>query len=258
MTIEKNDFFYTKKNTYAIIMNRIGRGVMEELDIRDLLSYFLNKSVRFFAIVAFVVTIGCVYSVFLQEPKYTSKTSIILTGFSSNETSSITQADLNVNSKLVSTYQEIVKSRRVLNQVIDNLSLEYDTANLAKMISVKALKDTEIIEISVTDFEAKKAYLIANEVAEVFGKEAKELYNLSNVSILDSAEIEDFPSNFNITKQVALYVGIGVVVAFFILFIFYYFDTTIKSVTDVERKFELTILGSVPDYTKKKKGGKRK
>lgn len=231
---------------------------MEELDIRDLLSYFLNKSVQFFAIVALVVTLGCVYSIFLQEPEYTSKTSIILTGFSSNETSSITQADLNVNSKLVSTYQEIVKSRRVLNQVIDNLSLEYDTANLAKMISVKALKDTEIIEISVTDFEAKKAYLIANEVAEVFGKEAKELYNLSNVSILDSAEIEDFPSNFNITKQVALYVGIGVLVAFFILFIFYYFDTTIKSVTDVERKFELTILGSVPDYTKKKKGGKRK
>lgn len=239
-------------------MTRIGRGVMEELDIRDLVSYFLNKSVQFFAIVALVVTIGCVYSVFLQEPEYTSKTSIILTGFSSNETSSITQADLNVNSKLVSTYQEIVKSRRVLNQVIDNLNLEYDTTNLAKMISVKALKDTEIIEISVTDLEAKKAYLIANEVAEVFGKEAKELYNLSNVSILDSAEIEDFPSNFNIIKQVILYVGAGVVVAFFILFVFYYFDTTIKSVTDVERKFELTILGSVPDYTKKKKGGKRK
>lgn len=231
---------------------------MEELDIRDLLSYFLNKSVQFFAIVALVVTMGCVYSIFLQEPEYTSKTSIILTGFSSNETSSITQADLNVNSKLVSTYQEIVKSRRVLNQVIDNLNLEYDTTSLAKMISVKALKDTEIIEISVTDLEAKKAYLIANEVAEVFGKEAKELYNLSNVSILDSAEIEDYPSNFNITKQVILYVGIGVVTAFFILFVFYYFDTTIKSVTDVERKFDLTILGSVPDYTKKKKGGKRK
>lgn len=231
---------------------------MEELDIRDLLSYFLNKSVQFFAIVALVVTMGCIYSIFLQEPEYTSKTSIILTGFSSNETSSITQADLNVNSKLVSTYQEIVKSRRVLNQVIDNLNLDYDTTSLAKMISVKALKDTEIIEISVTDLEAKKAYLIANEVAEVFGSEAKELYNLSNVSILDSAEIEDYPSNFNITKQVILYIGAGVVVAFFILFVFYYFDTTIKSVTDVERKFDLTILGSVPDYTKKKKGGKRK
>ncbi len=227
---------------------------MEELDIKDLLIYFLSKSVQFFAIVALVVTIGCFYSVFLQQPKYTSKTSIILTGFSSNETSSITQSDLTVNSKLVSTYQQIVKSRRVLNQVIENLNLEYDTALLAKMINVGSVKDTEIIEISVTDVEAKKAYLIANEVAEVFGKEAKELYNLSNVSILDSAEISDFPSNFNITKQVVLYIGAGIILAIFVLFVFYYFDTTIKSVSDVERKFEFTILGSVPDYSKKKKG----
>lgn len=231
---------------------------MDELDIRDLLSYFLSKSVQFFAIVAFVVSLGCVYSVFLQQPKYTSKTSIILTGFSSSETSSITQSDLTVNSKLVSTYQEIVKSRRVLNQVIENLNLEFDTTTLAKMISVGSIKDTEIIEISVTDMDAKQAYFIANEVAEVFGKEAKDLYKLSNVSILDSAEIEDIPSNFNITKQVVLYVGAGVILAFFLLFVFYYFDTTIKSVSDVERKFELTILGAVPDYSKKKKGANRK
>ena len=231
---------------------------MEELDIRDLISYFLSKSVQFFAIVAFVVMLGCLYAVFLQQPKYTSKTSIILTGFSNNETSSITQSDLTVNSKLVSTYQQIVKSRRVLVQVIENLSLDYDTTTLAKMISVGSVKDTEIIEISVTDGEARKAYLIANEVAKVFGSEAKELYNLSNVSVLDLAEIEDYPSNFNITKQVILYVGAGVVLAFFILFIFYYFDTTLKSVSDVERRFNLTILGSVPDYSKKKKGVKQR
>lgn len=230
---------------------------MEELDIRDLLSYFLSKSVQFFAIVAFVVTLGCLYSVFLQQPKYTSKTSIILTGFSNSETSTITQSDLTVNSKLVSTYQEIVKSRRVLNQVIENLNLDYDATSLAKMITVGSVKDTEIIEISVTDLEARNAYLIANEVAKVFGSEAKELYNLSNVSILDSAEIEDFPSNYNITKQVILYIGIGVVLAFFLLFVFYYFDTTIKSVSDVEKRFGLTILGSVPDYSKKKKGAKK-
>lgn len=230
---------------------------MEELDIRDLLSYFLSKSVQFFAIVAFVVTLGCLYSVFLQQPKYTSKTSIILTGFSNSETSTITQSDLTVNSKLVSTYQEIVKSRRVLNQVIENLGLDYDVTSLAKMITVGSVKDTEIIEISVTDLDARKAYLIANEVAEVFGSEAKELYNLSNVSILDSAEIENFPSNYNITKQVILYIGVGVVLAFFLLFVFYYFDTTIKSVSDVEKRFGLTILGSVPDYSKKKKGAKK-
>ena len=228
---------------------------MEELDIRDLLSYFGSKIVSFLFIVCLVVTAGCLYSVFVQKPEYTSKTSIILTGFSSNAESSITQSDLTVNSKLVSTYQEIVKSRRVLSQVITNLHLSYTTKELARMISVGAVNDTEIIEISVTNVDAKQAYLIANEVAEVFSNEAKDLYNLSNVSILDYAEIESVPSNLNITKQVCIYVLVGFVLAFVILFVIYYFDTTLKSVHDVERKFDLTILGSVPDYTKKKKKG---
>ena len=231
---------------------------MEELDLRDLLSYFGSRVVSFLFIVCLVVTIGCLYSVFVQKPEYTSKTSIILTGFSSNSESSITQSDLTVNSKLVSTYQEIVKSRRVLSQVIDNLHLGYSTSELAKMIAVGSVNDTEIIEISVTNLEAKQAYLIANEVAEVFSSEAKDLYNLSNVSILDYAEIETVPSNLNITKQVIIYLVAGFAFAFVILFIIYYFDTTLKSVHDVERRFDLTILGSVPDYTKKKKGGKVK
>ncbi len=228
---------------------------MEELDLRDLLSYFGSKIVSFLFIVCLVVTAGCLYSVFVQKPEYTSKTSIILTGFSSNTESSITQSDLTVNSKLVSTYQEIVKSRRVLSQVITNLRLTFTTKELARMISVGAVNDTEIIEISVTNLDAKQAYLIANEVAEVFGHEAKDLYNLSNVSILDYAEIESVPSNLNITKQVCIYILAGFLLAFVLLFVIYYFDTSLKSVHDVERKFDLTILGSVPDYTKKKKKG---
>lgn len=231
---------------------------MDELDIRDLISYFLSKCFTFWIIVTLVVTLGCLYAVFLQVPKYTSKTSIILTGFSSNETSSITQSDLNVNSKLVSTYKEVVKSRRVLNQVISNLDLDMDTDSLSKIITVGAIKDTEIIEISVTEYDAKNAYLIANELANVFAKEAKELYNLSNVSILDNAEIATVPSNINITKQIIMYFGVGIILAFLILFMFYYFDTTIKSVSDIEKKFDFTILGSVPDYNKKKKGRRKK
>jgi capsular polysaccharide biosynthesis protein len=227
---------------------------MEELDLRDLLSYFWNRIIYFFIIVLFVVCLGCVYIIFVQKPVYTSKTSVILTGFSS-EQSSITQSDLTVNSKLVSTYQVIVTSNRVLKQVIDNLNLDYTTDELINMISVSAVSDTEIIEIAVTNENATDACEIANELASVFSVEAKDLYNLSNVSILDNAEVAKVPSNMNIFKQIAIFGAVGVILAFTILFIIYYFDTTIKSTQDVERKLDLTILGSIPDYSKKKKAG---
>jgi len=99
---------------------------MEELDIREILSYFWEKIFYFFIIILIILILGCVYSIFIQKPFYTSKTSIVLTGFTiANGDSTITQTDLNINSKLVSTYQEIVKSRRVLSQVIDRLELDY-------------------------------------------------------------------------------------------------------------------------------------
>ena len=233
---------------------------MEEFDIREILSYFWEKLFYFIIIVLLVLTLGCVYSVFIQKPLYTSRTSIVLTGFSmiTNGDSTITQTDLNINSKLVSTYQEIVKSRRVLSQVIDNLDLDYKTEELAKMISVYSVSDTEIIEIAVTVEKANEAYLIANELADSFSMEVKDLYNLSNVSILDEAEISSMPSNMNLIKHIIIYLAIGIVLASFIIFVTFYFDTTIKTVHDIEKRYGLPILGTVPNYNKKKKRSSKK
>lgn len=232
---------------------------MEEIDIRELLSYFWERIFYFFVIVLSILTIGCVYSIFIQKPVYTSKTSIVLTGFSTTTGDyAITQNDLNINSKLVSTYQEIVKSRRVLSQVIENLDLDYTTEELAEQISVYSVNDTEIIEIAVTDRKAKTACLVANEVAEAFGNEVKDLYNLSNVSILDDAEVATVPSNMSLIKQIAIYLAVGIVLACLILFIIFYFDTTIKNSQDIEKKYGLPILGTVPNYSNlNKKRGKK-
>ncbi len=228
---------------------------MEEIDIREIISYFLNKIVYFSLIVAAVVALFCVYYIFMQKPEYTSKTSIILTGLNSTS-DPIAQNDLSVNQKLVSTYQEIVKSKRVLNQVVGNLGLNYTTDELSKMIRVTAKSDTEIIVVSVTCLNNDEAYKIAKEVAKVFSSEAKDLYNLSNISILDEAEVSFTPSNINIPKQIAISVFVGFFLGFVIIFIIYYFDNTIKNSTDIEKKFGFVILGNVPDYNKKKKGNK--
>lgn len=228
---------------------------MEEIDIRDILNYFLNKIIYFSLIVAAVVALFCVYYIFMQKPVYTSSTSIILTGGTA-ATDTITQTDLSVNSKLVSTYQEIVKSKRVLNQVITNLGLNYSSDGLMKMIKVQAKSETEIIEIFVTSPSNSEASEIANQLAKVFSREAKDLYNLSNVSILDRAETSNKPSNVNIPKQIIISLIVGIFLATIIIFITYYFDTTIKNSSDIERRYNFTILGNIPDYNKKKKGNK--
>ena len=114
---------------------------MEEIDLKELFEFFKSKLSLFFIIVVGVTLIGSIYGLFIQKPMYSSDTTVIL----STSDSTITQSDLTLNKNLVDTYAEIVKSRRVLDQVIENLSLDINYNSLASSISVSAVNDTEII-----------------------------------------------------------------------------------------------------------------
>ena len=120
------------------------------------------------------------------------------------------------------------------------------------MIQVTSVADTEIIKITVSDINKKNAKVIADEAANVFVEEIPELYSISNVSILDSAEVANSPYNINVKKQLILYLLIGLVLGCGIVFIIYYFDRTIKSVEQVEMKIGLPILGVVQECKKGK------
>ena len=85
---------------------------MEELDLKELLILFWNKKERIALIVVIFILIGIIYTIGFVTPRYTSKTTLILTT-SSNSTQStgtITTTDITLNSKLVPTYRELIKS----------------------------------------------------------------------------------------------------------------------------------------------------
>ena len=219
---------------------------MEELDLKELFIFIKSKIGLLIVITAGVCLIGCIYGLFMQTPLYNSYTTVIL---SSNE-GTISQNDINMNKNLINTYAEIVKSRRVLEQVIDELNIDLTYEQLHTKISVSAVNNTEIIKITVSDPNAIKAKNIANITANHFTNEIVDLYNMNNVDILDEAIESKKPYNINITKQIIIYFMLGLVVSGGILFVIYYFDRTIKSVEQVEQKIKLPILGSVEEYNK--------
>ena len=223
---------------------------MEEIDLKELLSFLKAKIGLLIAITAGICLVGCVYGLFIQTPMYQSDATIIL----SSDNTSITQSDITLNKNLVDTYAEIVKSRRVLDQVIRELRLDLSYEVLNSKISVTAVNNTEIIKIAVNDEDAIKAKNIANVTANYFAEEVIELYNMNNVNILDEAIEAKNPYNINVIKQVIVYFMIGFVLGAGILFIIFYFDRTIKSVEQVEQKIKLPILGSVQVFDK---GGKK-
>ena len=223
---------------------------MEEIDLKELCEFIKNKLGLLIIITVGICLLGCVYGLFLQKPMYKSYTTIILSGSDSQ----ITQSELSLSKSLVDTYAEIVKSRRVLEQVIEELNLDTTYEKLSNKISVTSVNNTEIIKIIVTDTDPTEAKNIANVTANYFTKEVVDLYKVNNVNVLDEANTTNIPYNINVAKQIIIYLFIGFIIGAGVLFIIFYFDRTIKSAEQVEQKIKLPILGSVEEFSK---GGKK-
>lgn len=218
---------------------------MEEINLKELFDYFIDK-IKYIIIATLVCClIGGIYTKFLTIPMYKSSTTVILG--SNQEGTGITQSDISINNNLVSTYAEIIKSRRVLEQVQKELNESYTYKELASEISVSSINNTQIIKITVEDNNALNAKIIANLVAKVFTVEVPELYNLDNVHILDVAIEEDEPYNINVAKSSIIGGVLGLVLSSGIFFVIYYFDRTAKSVEQVEEVLQMPILGSVEE-----------
>ncbi len=233
---------------------------MEELDLKELFQIFWNKKLQIILIVAIFMVIGVIYSIGFVTPMYTSYTTLLLVkGEEENAKSdSITTTDLTLNSKLVSTYRELIKSKDVLRQVISNLNIDVNEEDIRNHITVTSVEETELIEITVQNEDPTYAAKIANEIAKVFTEKVAELYKINNVHVIDEAEVENTPSNINHVKDVVIFAFIGLVIAVAYVLIANMLDTTIKTAEDVEKLFKVPVLANIPLYNfENGKGGRK-
>ncbi|MGN1013585.1 MAG: YveK family protein [Clostridia bacterium] len=236
---------------------------MEELDIIELL-YALKNKIKYIVITVVVFALlGLIYSKFLVTPMYKSSTTFVLskskdiTTQSENNTNSeaITQNDITLNSKLVSTYSEIIRSKTIAKEVINSLGLDMTISEFISGVSVTSKDDTELIEITVSNSDSKLSADIANSLAEVFREKVNEIYKIDNLSVIDVAEPSDVPYNIGTIKNILLFAVIGLVLSCGVIFIFVYFDDTIKDEKDIESLLNIPVIASIPKLEDESEGG---
>ena len=228
---------------------------MEEINLRDLLSYFKKRLILFIVVVLFVVSAGTIYSVFILKPEYKSQATVIL---SSDKSKNTVQSEINANKNLIDTYTEVVKSHRVLDRVKSEMQIEDTYEQIVKKVTVASLKDTEIISISVVDLNKNHSYSLANRIADTFTDEIGQIYNDKSVNVLDRAVEPQKPYNVDIVKQEAIYAAAGIVLATAVIFLMFYFDRTIKTTEQIEQLFKLPIYGKVRKLETEKQKQQRK
>lgn len=222
---------------------------MEEIDLKEMFDYFKSKIMWVIISLVIIVGAGNVYTILTRVPMYRSSTTIVLVN--DNSKSGYNSTELQLNKNLVSTYAEIIKSRKVLKQVISNLDLKCTSAELSSNITVEAVENTEIIKISVGNDDSERAAQIADEIASVFSSEIKKIYKLNNISVVDKAEKNINPYNINYLKDNVIYIAVALILSCGFIFIMFYFDTTIKTSEEIEKKLGLTVLGIVPKAERK-------
>lgn len=236
---------------------------MEELDLKELIQIFWEKRVQIILITAIFIVVGVIYTVGFVKPKYQSITSLLLATNSSNQTNTngITTNDLTINSKLVSTYTDMLNGDNAIRTIISNLGMELQEDEVRNSISVKARDNADMIDIIVKNDDPVVAQKIANESAKVLIEKVKQYYKIDNLYIYDEAEVENAPYNINHKKDILIFAVIGIVISFGYVLIVNMLDTTIKSTQDIEKISGVTVLASIPVYdlteSKGRRGGKR-
>lgn len=238
---------------------------MEELDLRELLNIFWKGKIQIILIIFIFLIMGIIYTTSFVTPKYTSVTKLLLAKVDSTTsektqqtTESITTTDVTLNSKLVSTYSELVKGKDILREVISNLNIEVEEEELRKNVTVSSVKDTELIEIKVTNTNPTYAAKIANEIAKVFTKKVEEYYKINNVHVVEEAEVANIPSNINHAKDISVFALVGIVIGIMYVLIANMLDTTIKNAEDVEKICQIPVLATIPVYSVDDEKGGRK
>lgn len=241
---------------------------MEELDIIELLYALKNKVKYIIATVIVFALVGLIYSQFLVTPMYKSSTTFVLSKSKDSTTSqldnnstnseAITQNDITLNSKLVSTYSEIIKSKTIAKEVINSLGIDMTVNEFIRNVSVTSKADTELIEITVSNEDGKLAADIANSLTEVFREKVNDIYKIDNLSVIDIAETSYIPYNIGTVKNIVLFAIVGLVLSCGVIFIIVYFDDTVKDEKDVEALLSIPVIASIPKLDSVKEGGKKK
>ncbi len=226
----------------------------DELDLLDLFNAFWKKKLWLVIAIIAGCVFGFLYTKYIVTPKYNSFITLILskpTSYGSNSAIAdsmgiITQSDITLNQKLISTYGEIMTSRKVANQVIRNLNLDMKYEQLKECVKVTSEKDTDVIKVTITTEDPYMSAAVATEMVSVFTKEVVDIYKIQNVSLIDEAEVDKTPINISYKKNILLFAFIMFALVAVVIFLLYYFDNTIKTEEDITKVVGLPVLATIP------------
>ncbi len=161
---------------------------------------------------------------------------------------------MNYAMKMLPTYVEVMNTNEFMTKVTNALNKRqnsnYTVSTIKNSIKIELVEETAIFNIVVTTTNAELSYNIAQQLETSIPQMMKQTNNsLVHASVQDKAVKAASAGSLGYPKKCAIGAAIGIVVAAAYVVLRTLFDVRIKSSDELSDKYNIPVLGSIPNFS---------
>ena len=239
--------FYTSKGAYFAV-NSI------EISIQDIL-WSLKKYIVWIIMATLIGALAAYCMTrFFSTPVYSTNVSFCAFAKSHGATGEADNSELAANNTIANTYAILLTSEPVTTAVSEALGGRVAPGAVGGMISASRPNNTQMIYVTIRGSNPQLIMDVGNALLEVAPGELSKIMGSGEMTAVDSARFASQISP-NISSNVTYGLLIGLLVSCAIVVVIAMLDTTIWREEDLERAFDIPILGAIPSmYTGEQPG----
>ncbi|MCP3028085.1 YveK family protein [Halobacillus sp. A5] len=220
----------------------------ETISLKEIFEVLKKRLWMILAVTAGAAIISAIVTFFILTPTYDASSEFIVNQSEGmEENTPYDTNDIQTNVDLISTYNVIIKSPAILDQVIDTMDLQMSAEELSNKIEVSSAEESQVVTVTVTDESQAMAVELANGTVETFQEEIPSLMNVDNVNILSPAveKVDASPVSPKPLLNIAIAIVVGLMIGVGLAFLLEYLDNTIKTEQDVEKTLGVPLMGVI-------------
>ncbi|WP_077358741.1 YveK family protein [Virgibacillus halodenitrificans] len=219
----------------------------ETISLKEIFEVIKKRLLLIIAFVLGAAVIAAVVSYFVLTPTYQSSSQFIVNQGQQDPNVQYNVNDIRTNVEIINTYNVVIKSPAILEEVVDELNLPYTSGALSEKLQVSSEQNSQVVTVTATDEDPALAVQLANTTVSIFQDKISDIMNVDNVSVLSQAELSENPSPVapNPMLNIAIAIVVGAMVGVGISFLLEYLDNTITTEEDIEKKIGLPVLGVI-------------
>ena len=190
--------------------------------------------------------IGFLVSNYGMTKKYIASVDMIVN--KSSDADLVSNDQVNSAKNLVSTYSFIITGSNVLTQVVENLGLDMTYEELAKIISVDSVTDTQVFTVSAVTTDVETSKKIVQEIIKVAPPEIEKAVEAGSCMIVSDLDYKTTPVSPDVAKYTAVAAFAGLLLALAFALYRVLSRTFLVTEKDITENLELPVLGVIPIF----------